>query len=79
MFIASLGGASKGVSVVFFLLTVTFILLALGFWAKSPSGTSTFGLSTLGGYVGIATAIAAMYSSFAFVTNANFKRTVLPV
>jgi uncharacterized protein len=79
MFIASLGGASRAVSVVFFLLAVTFVLLALGFWAKSPSGTSTFGLTTLGGYFGIATAIAAMYTSFAGVLNANFKRVILPI
>ena len=33
----------------------------------------------LGGYVGIATAIAAWYASFAAVTNATFGRIVLPV
>ena len=32
-----------------------------------------------GGYVGLATAAAAWYASFAGVTNATFKRTVLPV
>jgi uncharacterized protein len=78
MFAASLAGA-RAVSVVFILLAITFFLLAFGFWAKSPSGTSTFGLSTLGGYVGILTAIAAMYTSFAGVLNANFKRVVLPI
>jgi uncharacterized protein len=79
MFVASLGGASRAVSLVFILLAITFFLLAFGAWGKSPSGTSTFGLSTLGGYVGIATAVAAMYTSFAGVANANFKRTILPI
>jgi hypothetical protein len=32
-----------------------------------------------GGWVGLATAAAAWYASFAAVTNATFKRTVLPV
>ena len=32
-----------------------------------------------GGYIGIATAIAAWYASFAAVTNSTFGRTVLPV
>jgi uncharacterized protein len=79
MFVASLGGASRAVSVVFILLALTFFFLAAGAWGKSPSGTSTFGLSTIGGYIGIATAIAAIYTSFAGVANANFKRVVLPI
>ena len=37
------------------------------------------GLITLGGYVGILTAIAALYGSFADVVNASFRRVVLPV
>jgi succinate-acetate transporter protein len=36
-------------------------------------------IGTIGGYVGIATAIAAWYASAAGVINANFGRTVLPV
>jgi succinate-acetate transporter protein len=76
MFIASLGGASRGVSLVFFLLALTFITLAIAFWAKSlPSA----GWNQISGIIGLLTAIAAIYCSFAFVTNANFKRTVLPV
>ena len=35
MFVASLGGASRGVSIVFFLLTLTFVTLAIAFWGKS--------------------------------------------
>ncbi len=76
MFIASLGGASRGVSLVFFLLALTFITLAIAFWAKSlPSA----GWNQISGILALITAVAAIYCSFAFVTNANFKRTVLPV
>jgi succinate-acetate transporter protein len=76
MFIASLGGASRGVSLVFFLLALTFITLAIAFWAKSlPSA----GWNQISGILALLTAVAAIYCSFAFVTNANFKRTVLPV
>ncbi len=35
--------------------------------------------SKLGGYLGLATAVAAWYASFAAVTNSTFGRTVLPV
>jgi succinate-acetate transporter protein len=31
-----------------------------------------------GGYIGLATAVVAWYASVAEVTNATFKRTVLP-
>lgn len=58
---------------VFILLTITFFLLAIGDLAEVDF------LGTLGGYFGIATAIVAWYTSFAGVTNATFKKTVLPV
>ena len=74
MFIASLAG-TKAVMVVFFLLAVTFIILALGVWANNAPG---HGWTQLGGIVGLLTAIAALYTSFADVTNASFKRVVLP-
>jgi succinate-acetate transporter protein len=32
-----------------------------------------------GGYIGIVTAIAAWYASFAVVVNSTFGRTVMPV
>jgi succinate-acetate transporter protein len=72
MFIASLR-VSVAVSVVFALLTATFILLGIGDAAASD------GITHVGGFVGIATAIAAWYASFAAVTNATFKRIVVPV
>jgi uncharacterized protein len=71
MFIASLAGA-KAVQLVFFLLALTFVVLALGDYAASTT------IHNVGGYIGIATAAAAIYASFADVANANFKRRVLP-
>jgi hypothetical protein len=64
---------SGAVLLVFVLLTATFILLAIG--AVGPHETVTH----WGGYVGLATAVAAWYASFAAVVNATFARTVLPV
>lgn len=72
MLVASMGSA-RAVQVVFLLLTLTFFALALGKWENSPDGWTKFG-----GWLGIATAIAAIYTSFADVTNANLKRKVLP-
>lgn len=65
-------GTNKALVVVFTLLLVTFILLTMGA-AGSPS------LHTLGGYIGILTAIAAWYTSFAGVVNNTLGRAVLPV
>jgi uncharacterized protein len=58
---------------VFALLTVTFILLAIG--AVGPHASVTH----WGGYLGLATAAAAWYASFAAVVNSTFARTVLPL
>lgn len=63
---------SGAVFVVFVLLTLTFFILAIGEFAESS------GWHKLGGWVGLLTAIAAWYASFAGVTNFTFKRTVLP-
>lgn len=71
MFLASIASA-KAVTTVFILLTLTFFALAVGEWANSSNWHH------IGGYLGIATAVAALYTSFADVTNANFKRTILP-
>jgi uncharacterized protein len=75
MFVASLAG-SRAVSVVFLLLTLTFVALAIGFWGHDAAGK---GWTNIGGWLGILTAAAAVYTSFADVANASFKRTVLPV
>jgi succinate-acetate transporter protein len=64
---------SGAVLLVFVLLTATFVLLAIG--ATGPHTTVTH----WGGYIGLATAAAAWYASFAVVTNSTFGRTVLPV
>jgi succinate-acetate transporter protein len=64
---------SGAVLLVFVLLAATFILLAIG--ADGPHPTVTH----WGGYVGLATAAAAWYASFAAVINSTFARTVLPV
>ncbi len=63
---------SGAVLTVFVLLTITFFLLGIGDW----SGTE--GISKTGGYVGILTALAAWYASFAGVTAFTFKRSLLP-
>jgi succinate-acetate transporter protein len=72
MFIASLR-VSAAVATVFLLLTATFLLLGIGNAGENES------IVKLGGYVGIATALAAWYASFAAVANDTFKRIVLPV
>src|SRR5436305_5153206 len=73
MFFASLR-TTGAVALVFLLLAITFILLAIG-----DMGTGHSSITHAGGFVGIATAIAAWYASFAAVMNATWARTVLPV
>ena len=72
MFIASLR-TTLAISAVFFLLAATFFLLGIGNANADPS------IVKLGGWFGLATAVAAWYASFAAVTNSTFGRTVLPV
>lgn len=64
---------SGAVLLVFALLTATFMLLAIGAVGHHETVTQW------GGYVGLATAVAAWYASFAGVVNATFGRTVFPV
>jgi uncharacterized protein len=64
---------SGAILTVFVLLAATFILLAIG----KDGGSAT--ITHWGGYVGLATAAAAWYASFAAVINSTFARTVLPV
>jgi succinate-acetate transporter protein len=72
MLIASLR-VSVAVALVFILLAPTFILLGIGNAADNDT------IIHIGGWLGIATAIAAWYASFASVTNKTFGRIVLPV
>jgi succinate-acetate transporter protein len=58
---------------VFVLLTLTFLVLGWG----AMAGKS--GITHFGGYLGLLTALAAWYASFAGVTAFTFKRQVLPV
>ncbi|HWC83258.1 MAG TPA: acetate uptake transporter [Pseudonocardiaceae bacterium] len=58
---------------VFVLLSLTFIFLTIGALAGADA------IGHIGGWIGILTAIAAFYTSFAGVANATFKRAVLPV
>jgi succinate-acetate transporter protein len=72
MWIASFR-VSVAVSVVFVLLAATFFVLGIG-----DAGANT-DITKIGGYLGLATAAAAWYASFAVVTNKTFGRVVLPV
>ena len=72
MFIASLR-TTGAIALVFLLLTATFLLLGIGNAGANDS------IVKLGGYVGLATAAAAWYASFAGVANSTFGRTILPV
>jgi uncharacterized protein len=72
MFVASLR-TSAAVALVFLLLALTFFALGIG-----DAGAHT-NISKLGGWLGLAAAVAAWYASFAAVTNSTFGRTVLPV
>jgi succinate-acetate transporter protein len=72
MFVASLR-TTVAVALVFFLLAVTFIVLGIG----NSGGHS--GIIKLGGWIGLATALAAWYASFAQVINSTFGRDVAPL
>jgi succinate-acetate transporter protein len=73
MFVASLR-TTGAIALVLLLLAITFFLLAIG---DMGSGHTT--ITHIGGYVGIATAVAAFYASFAQVANSTFGRVVLPL
>jgi uncharacterized protein len=72
MFVASLR-TTGAIALVLALLTATYILLGAG----NSGGHET--VIHWGGYIGIATAAAAWYASFAAVINHTFRKTVLPV
>jgi len=71
MLVASLR-TTAAVALVFLTLFVTFGILASGELAQNHQ------IVKIGGYVGILTGAVAWYASFAGVTNATWKRTVLP-
>src|SRR5574341_1774592 len=72
MWIASFR-TTAAVNLVFLLLALTFFVLGIG----DAVGNETIG--RLGGWLGLATAVAAWYASFAGVTNFTFGREVMPV
>ena len=57
---------------VFVALTLTFLFLTIGDFAKST------GIDKVGGWLGIVTALLAWYASFAGVTNSTWGKTVMP-
>ncbi len=63
---------SVAVLAVFVLLTLTFLFLAIGGLGGNANMTK------VGGWLGLLTAVVAWYASFAAVTNATWKRSVLP-
>jgi succinate-acetate transporter protein len=71
MFVASLR-TTAAIALVFALLAVTFVVLGIGDAGGNES------ITKLGGWIGLATALAAWYASFAEVTNATWGRTVFP-
>jgi uncharacterized protein len=72
MLVASLR-TTAAIALVFLLLAATFFLLGIG----NANGDDS--IVKIGGWVGLATAAAAWYASFAAVTNATFGRILLPV
>jgi hypothetical protein len=72
MFVASLR-TTAAIALVFILLAATYFILGIG-----NAGNHT-NVIKIGGWVGLATAAAAWYASFAAVTNSTFGRVVLPV
>ena len=61
---------------VFAALTVTFVFLGLGALQNDTTGLSS--LTKVGGYIGILTAVLALYNSAAVVVNATHRRDFLP-
>jgi len=78
MFIASLR-TTGAVALVFLLLAITFIFLGIGNSALAGTHNAINGTIKVGGYLGILTALAAWYASFASVINSTFGRVIAPV
>jgi len=77
MTVASLR-VTAAVALVFALLTLTFMFLTIGELTHDASAALS-GWTKVGGWLGIATAAAAWYASFAGVVNSTFRRTLMPV
>ena len=77
IFSALMTVASKKTNAVLFAtfvaVTLTFVALTIGAF------TGAVGITRMGGWLGIIAAVLAWYGSFAVVTNATWKRIVLPV
>lgn len=58
---------------VFITLTATYLLLVLAEFGTDPTD-----LQAIGGYVGITCGVTAWYVAFAHVTNATFRRELIP-
>ena len=71
MFLASMR-TSGAIMAVFLLLTLTFLFLCIGAYSASS------GMTKVGGWLGLLTALAAWYASFAGVFNSTAKRDVMP-
>lgn len=69
---------SGAVLAVFAALTLTFLFLFLGEATTKATATDLSGLTKVGGWLGLLTAVLAWYASFAGVTNSTWKRTLLP-
>ena len=71
---------SGTVLAVFALLTLTFLALTIGWLSESAADfeANSNAWIHIGGWLGILTALAAWYTSFATVVNFTFKRPALP-
>jgi uncharacterized protein len=64
---------SAALLAVFVTLSLTFIVLTIAEFDQSTT------ITKVGGWIGLVTALCAWYASFAGVTNATWKRPVVPV
>jgi succinate-acetate transporter protein len=72
MFVASLR-TTAAIALVLALLALTFFALGIGEAGAHEN------VVKIGGWIGLATAAAAWYASFAAVVNSTFDRTLMPV
>jgi hypothetical protein len=78
MFFASLR-TTGAIALVFLLLAITFIFLGIGNSALAGGTATINGTVKLGGWLGLATAVAAWYTAIAAVLESTYGRVVLPV